>query len=358
VARLAHRANTPSFAALAAVFDLVELSVRTSSRLLAVLAGLLLLVSACGTTMPAGAAATVDGESVSRDQLEQAVSELTADAPEEDRAETTEQVQRQVLTLLIQAKVIENLAAAEDIEVDDAEVEERIEADIEQAGGEDELAEMLTFQQLTLDLYREVLVPTQLRVDVLRQRLAADLPALETRSVRHILVETEEEAQDVVAELEDGADFAALAEERSTDPGSGAQGGDLGSNPRGAFVPEFDDAAWDAEVGEIVGPIESQFGFHVLEVTDTEETSVDDMDVQQLDQLVGQDLGAQLQEAFQAAEVTVDSAFGEWDAGQTAVVPSGQVGEGGEPAPQEPAPAPDDLGDLEVEEGADGELEE
>jgi parvulin-like peptidyl-prolyl isomerase len=215
---------------------------------------------------------------------------------------------------------------------------------------------MLAFQDLTFELYRDVLVPTQLRVDVLRQRLAADEPPLEQRSVRHILVETEEEAQDVVAELEDGADFAELAQERSVDTGSGAQGGELGSAPRGAYVPEFDEAAWDADVDEIVGPIESQFGFHVLQVTDTEETAVEDLDVQQLDQLVGQALGARIQQAFDAAEVEVDPAFGEWDPAQTAVVPTGRVGEGGEPAPEQPVPAPDDLGDLEGE--PDGELEE
>jgi parvulin-like peptidyl-prolyl isomerase len=328
--------------------------VRTSSRLLAVLAGLLLLVSACGTTMPAGAAATVDGESVSRDLLESAVRDLTADAPEEGRAEATEQVQRQVLTLLIQAKIIENLADEEDLEVDQAEVDRRIEADVEQSGGEEALAEMLAFQDLTLDIYRDVLVPTQLRVDVLRQRLAEDSPPLEQRTVRHILVETEEEAQDVVDELEGGADFAELAQERSTDPGSGERGGDLGAAPRGAYVPEFDDAAWEADVDEIVGPIESQFGFHVLQVTGIQETAVEDMDVQQLDQLVGQELGARIQQAFEEAEVTVDPAFGEWDAAQTAVVPADRVGEGGEA--DQPAPAPDELGDLEGE--LDTELEE
>jgi parvulin-like peptidyl-prolyl isomerase len=334
--------------------------VRSSSRLLAVLATLLLVLTACDTGLPSGAAATVDGEAVSRDQLETAVRELTADAPEEGRAEATEGAQRQVLTLLIQAKIIENLADEEGIEVDEAEAEARVEADVEQSGGEEALTEMLAFQDLTFELYRDVLVPTQLRVDVLRQRLAADEPPLEVRTVRHILVETEEEAQDVVDELEDGADFAELAQERSVDTGSCTRGGDLGPAPRGAYVPEFDEAAWDAEVDEIVGPIESQFGFHVLEVTDIEETAVEDMDVQQLDQLVGQTLGARIQEAFDAAEVTVDPAFGEWDPAQSAVVPADRVGEGGGPAPEQPVPAPDDLGDLEgdLEGELDGELEE
>jgi parvulin-like peptidyl-prolyl isomerase len=331
--------------------------VRPSSRLLAVLASLLLVLTACGTTTPAGAAATVDGESVSRDQLESAVRQLTADAPEEEGAETTEAAQRQVLTLLIQAKIIENLAGEEGIEIDEDEAEARIDADLEQAGGEEELSEMLAFQDLTLELYRDVLVPTQLRVDVLRQRLAADQPPVEERTVRHILVDTEEEAQEVIGELEGGADFAQLAEERSTDTGSGAQGGDLGPSTRDRYVPEFGDAAWEAELEEIVGPVQSQFGYHVLQVTAVDETAAEDLDVQQLDQLVGQELGMQIQEAFDAAEVEVDPAFGEWDPAQTAVVPAGRVGEGGDPALEQPVPAPEDLGDVEEDE-SDGELEE
>jgi hypothetical protein len=88
----------------------VELPVRRSSRLLAVLASLLLLATACGTDALGGAPATVDGEPVSREQLENAVRELAQDAPEDNRGPATEQIQRQVLTLLIQAKAIEQLA--------------------------------------------------------------------------------------------------------------------------------------------------------------------------------------------------------------------------------------------------------
>src|SRR5690606_1305413 len=122
-----------------------------------------------------------------------------------------------------------------------------------------------------LELYRDVLIPASLHMDALREELAGEMDSeeIETRTVRHILVETEPEAEAIVAELADGADFATLAQERSIDPGSGAQGGDLGEQPRGAYVESFEAAVWDAEVGEVVGPVESDFGFHVLEVTDT-----------------------------------------------------------------------------------------
>lgn len=92
----------------------------------------------------------------------------------------------------------------------------------------------------------------------------------ERRCIRHILFspDDEEKAKEVKDELDDGGDFAELARENSQDPGSAEQGGDLGCNPKGSFAPEFDKAAFDAEEGEIVGPIKTDFGYHVLEVTD------------------------------------------------------------------------------------------
>jgi peptidyl-prolyl cis-trans isomerase C len=171
----------------------------------------------------------------------------------------------------------------------------------------------------------------------MRQELAADEPPYETRTVRHILVESENEAEEILAELEDGEDFAELAEERSIDPGSGAQGGELGSFPRGAYVPEFDDAAWDAEIDEIVGPVETDFGFHIIQVTAAESTPATELDVQTLDELVGQELGMRINDAFQAAEIEVDPSLGRWDATAGEVVPTDRVGDGSDqqPAPEE-----------------------
>ncbi len=95
----------------------------------------------------------------------------------------------------------------------------------------------------------------------------------ERRCIRHILFSPDEDetAQEVKQQLDDGGDFAELAQEYSQDPGSAEQGGDLGCNPEGGFVPEFDEAAFSAEEGEISDPIETEFGFHVLEVTDIQE---------------------------------------------------------------------------------------
>lgn len=95
--------------------------------------------------------------------------------------------------------------------------------------------------------------------------------------VSHILVETEAEAEEVLAELEGGADFPTLAQERSIDPGSGAQGGVLQCTLLSTFetqyVPSFVAAARVAVVGVPTDPVESDFGFHVIRVRTYDEVS-------------------------------------------------------------------------------------
>lgn len=83
---------------------------------------------------------------------------------------------------------------------------------------------------------------------------------------RHILVETEEEAQDIYERLQNGEDFAEVAREVSKDTGSGAQGGDLGWFGKGAMVPEFENVVFDLEIGEISEPFQSQFGYHIVQI--------------------------------------------------------------------------------------------
>ncbi len=85
-------------------------------------------------------------------------------------------------------------------------------------------------------------------------------------SARHILVETEEACQDLKEQIEGGLDFAAAAAEFSACP-SGAQGGALGSFGPGRMVPEFDKVVFNDEVGVVHGPVKTQFGFHLIEIT-------------------------------------------------------------------------------------------
>ena len=85
-------------------------------------------------------------------------------------------------------------------------------------------------------------------------------------TARHILVDTEEQAQALKQQIENGADFAALAAEHSKCP-SGASGGDLGEFSQGMMVPEFDKVVFTESIGDVHGPVGTQFGYHLIEIT-------------------------------------------------------------------------------------------
>jgi len=93
------------------------------------------------------------------------------------------------------------------------------------------------------------------------------MPPEEEVHARHILVATEGEAKDIEDQLKKGADFATLAKEKSKDPGA-ADGGDLGYFTKEQMVPEFADAAFKLEKGQISDPVKTQFGWHVIKVED------------------------------------------------------------------------------------------
>ena len=85
-------------------------------------------------------------------------------------------------------------------------------------------------------------------------------------AARHILVETQEKCEDIKTQIEAGADFAQMAKEHSKCP-SGQQGGGLGEFSPGQMVKEFDDVVFSEDLGKVHGPIRTQFGFHLIEIT-------------------------------------------------------------------------------------------
>lgn len=122
----------------------------------------------------------------------------------------------------------------------------------------------------------------------------------------HILVETEEEARAVIAELEGGADFATVAKEKSTGP-SGPNGGELGWFGEGQMVPAFEEAVKGLSKGEISEPVETQFGWHVVKLNDSRdaETISFEDSREMLTQQLGQDASASaIESVTAAAEVT------------------------------------------------------
>lgn len=158
-----------------------------------------------------------------------------------------------------------------------------------------------------------------------------DFPALfgaEEVCARHILVATEDEADAVYAELEEGADFAELAAEHTIDPSGTASGGDLGCTGPGRYVPEFEQAVWEGPVGEVQEPVQSDFGYHVILVESRGSQSFESIEGEIrsfLESPASRDgqqlLGFWVQQALADAEIEVDPRYGEWDADLISVRP-------------------------------------
>jgi len=87
-----------------------------------------------------------------------------------------------------------------------------------------------------------------------------------TATARHILVSSEDQCNELKAQIEGGADFVELAKQHSSCP-SGKSGGDLGEFSPGMMVPEFDKVVFSADVNTVQGPVQTQFGYHLLKVT-------------------------------------------------------------------------------------------
>lgn len=163
---------------------------------------------------------------------------------------------------------------------------------------EEQLITYLEGQNMTLGEFKQQIrdsVEAQLRVQALRDEVIgdiqpsdADLTAYfeehksdysedEQVKASHILVADLETADKVFKELEDGVDFAELAVEYSTDPGTKEEGGDLGWFGRGKMVPEFEDTVFSMEVGEISQPVKTDYGYHIIKLTDRKEAHTPDL---------------------------------------------------------------------------------
>lgn len=109
----------------------------------------------------------------------------------------------------------------------------------------------------------------------------------------HILVKSEEDAKKILEQIKKGGNFAKIAKEKSLDPGSAKNGGDLGSFSRGQMVPEFENAAFNLKVGEVSSPVKTQFGYHIIKVTEKKAGQV--VEFEKIKGLLTQRLTAQKQ---------------------------------------------------------------
>ena len=217
-------------------------------------------VCALGLTIAVGAlpaiaqddtvVATVAGQTVTEGDLKLALEDLN----QQFQRMPEEQQRAAALSAIIEIKLVAAKAEQDGL-ADDPAFKRRIAFLRDRALHEEfvktQIADVITDEEVRARYDKEV---------------AATPPQNEVRA-RHILVKTEDEAKAIIKELNDGADFAKLADEKSQD--KGGSGGDLGYFGPGQMVPEFEKAAFALDVGAITQePVQSQFGYHIIKVED------------------------------------------------------------------------------------------
>ncbi len=284
-----------------------------------------LSLAACGGGGSGGATvATVNGVDISVGEVQMMRLDADANAAVADKAQFATDLTDAIINLAI----IEAAKTDFGIDPSDDEVTAKI-ADLE---GQIEAAQGVSaeefFNQQGLPLERlTVIARQQVIKDALdaeflgsitpasdadaENLLTADGPSRTTACVSHILVPTEAEASAALERINGGEDFAAVATEVSTD-GSGPNGGDLGCESLGLYVPEFAAAAYTAPIGEAVGPVQSEFGYHLILVASREEPSLADIRADIDSARVNEEVSAWILESIKSAEVTVESEYGTW----------------------------------------------
>jgi peptidyl-prolyl cis-trans isomerase D len=167
----------------------------------------------------------------------------------------------------------------------------------------------LTNIKVSEAIFRQVLEDRLYRIKV-EDAVLADVKNEEEQIwTRHILVDSEEKAKEVLTRLQNGEDFGALAKELSTDTGSAQNGGDLGWTSKGSLYTEYEDAAYKLNVGEISQPVQSQSGWHIIQLLGKE---VRPLDSYAFDQLRQTKFQAWLDSQRESVGVTIPDGWLDW----------------------------------------------
>ncbi|MBQ5702147.1 MAG: SurA N-terminal domain-containing protein [Peptococcaceae bacterium] len=234
----------------------------------------------CGDKVPEGTVATVNGTPISQEVLDENYNMVLRQYESYYGLDVTAddlklEVRNAMLNELIMNELLLQEAEKREIVVSDEEVTAYIDDMVagnyggSQADFEAALEQVGMTPEYYQDSVKESMIITELQNDLVNHPETVDVI-----KARHILVETEEEALGIIARLDAGEDFAALAKEHSLDTGSAANGGDLGyfatnGATTSKMVDEFTAGAVALEIGEYSKtPVESQFGYHIILVED------------------------------------------------------------------------------------------
>lgn len=307
---------------------------RTAAAIL-ILALTALLLTACGGgagEIPDNAVAVVNGSPILTETYENTLAlmkmnyemEMGAgffDETDNDEGMTLlDTIKEQVLERLIFTEIILQDAAANNIELDEDQFSETMAMFMGYIEDDEELTNFMAQNNISDEYFRsemrKELIMMEFQEHFLENTVIpdedarayydanAEMFAFDQVAASHILVDSEEQAAELKAQLDGGADFEELAIAYSTCPSS-AQGGDLGYFGRGQMVSAFENAAFSMEVGTISDPVQTEFGWHLIMVTDRIDEVDDFEDAKDyiLEQLRQEELSAHIAALREAAEV-------------------------------------------------------
>ena len=245
--------------------------------------------------------ARVNGESITKTEFEDAIKSVEARAGGPVPADQRDRVLRSILEDLIGFKLLAQEAKARKVTIPDADVDARVAQIRGQFPSEDVFMQMLVERKMTLDQVKAdaredmaigKMIEGELagKIDVKPEQVQDfytknpdQFQQPERVRASHILIGVPEnadaaaktqaraKAEQVLKELKSGGDFAALAKQHSSDPGSAANGGDLGFFQQGQMVGPFNDVAFSLKPGTTSDVVETQFGFHIIRVAEKQE---------------------------------------------------------------------------------------
>ncbi len=226
---------------------------------------------------PAPLAAMVNGRYIFLEDYEhllalyeQAIQEQGIDLDSEEGQAELALVRIDALEALIDSELMREEGEALGLTLSEEEIEAQVEIDIDDGGGQQAFDEWLAATGQTRADYTEMLRDLLLSERIL-ELVAADLPMVADQvHIRHIAVSSEAEAQEILAQIQQGADFTELARSWSVDTMTKDEGGDLGWIPAGIVDPELERAAFALQVGETSGAIQLGDGYHVIQVVGRE----------------------------------------------------------------------------------------
>ena len=292
---------------------------------------LALSLSACaGLTQTA--AASVGGRTIDEERFTRELDFILADPrlaqqiPQGAQGDVRRKdIGRQFLTFLIHQQIVHEYAEQRGIEVDQAEVQTLLDQQIESLGGReayvrllaeagvtDEDVRRLLEEQLLRDQVANAVVEEQVSEEQLRATYEERQLEFAEVHTAHILVPTEAEARDILKRATP-ENFADLAQRFSQDQGSAPNGGDLGPQRAADLVEPYARAAMEIPVGEVGGPVATQYGFHLIHVLDRQAPRFEEVRDQLVGELRGDVFTQWLLERLRGTEVRVNPRYGTFD---------------------------------------------